>query len=149
MLPAGLGARNTLRLEAGNALYGNDLDETTTPLEAGLQGVVSFTKGGFVGRDLLWKQKQEGLKRRLVGFKVKDKPIAREHYSIFSGSKKIGEVTSGSFGPSAGAGIGLGFVGKGHALPGTRIEVEIHGQAVPAEIVKLPFIPTRHKRSNQ
>ena len=146
VLPAGLGARNTLRLEAGNALYGHDLDETTTPLEAGLQGVVSFTKGGFVGRDRLWKEKQEGPKRRLVGFKVKDKPIAREHYPIFSGSKKIGEVTSGSFGPTVGYNIGLGYVAAGFEASGTLIEIEIHGRRVSAEVVRRPFIKLKHKK---
>ena len=145
-LPAGLGARNTLRLEAGNALYGHDLDETTTPLEAGLHGVVSFAKGGFVGRDILWKQKQTGPKRRLVGFKVNDKPIAREHYSIFSGNKKIGEVTSGSFGPTVGYNIGLGYVASGFEAPGTLIEIEIHGRRVSAEIVQRPFIKLKHKK---
>ncbi len=146
VLPAGLGARNTLRLEAGNVLYGNDLDERTTPLEAGLSWAVSFDKGGFVGRDMLLKQKESGLRKRLVGFKVLDKPIAREHYSIFKGGRKIGVVTSGSFGPTAGCNIGLGYVEKGNELPGTQIEIKIHGRFVKAEVVKLPFIPLRHKR---
>ena len=146
VLPAGLGARNTLRLEAGNVLYGNDMDETTTPLEAGLGWAVSFTKGDFLGRSALLKQKEEGLKRKLVGFKVLEKPIAREHYPIYSQGKKIGRVTSGSFGPTVGYNIGLGYVEKGFEVPGTPIEIEIHGRAVPAEIVRRPFITLKHKR---
>jgi len=143
--PIGLGARNTLRLEAGNALFGNDLDTTTTPLEAGLGWTVSFTKGGFVGRDMLIKQKESGVSRRLVGFRVLDKPIAREHYSIYHDDRKIGMVTSGSYGPTVGGNIGLGYVQKGHEAPGTPIAIEIHGRRVPAEVVKLPFVTPKHK----
>ncbi len=146
VLPIGLGARNTLRLEAGNVLYGNDLDETTTPLEAGLQWAVSFDKGGFVGRDMLFKQKREGVQRRLVGFKVLDKPIAREHYPISKEGRRIGIVTSGSFGPSVGCNIGLGYVEKGAETPGTLIEIEIHGCCVRAEVVKLPFVESKHRK---
>ena len=145
ILPAGLGARNTLRLEAGNALYGNDVDTATTPLEAGLVWAVSFSKGDFVGRESLLKQKENGIQRRLVGFKMLDKPIAREHYLIFKSGKKIGVVTSGSFGPSAGCNIGLGYVEVGFEKPGTPIEIEIHGKLVKAEIVKLPFVASKHK----
>ena len=146
VLPAGLGARNTLRLEAGNVLYGNDLDTSTTPLEGGLGWAVSFTKGGFVGRDGLLKERENGPRRKLVGFKMLDKPIAREHYSIFKDTRKIGVVTSGSFGPSAGCNIGLGYVEKGFELPGTPIQIEVHGRRVPAEVVKTPFIELKHKR---
>ena len=145
-LPAGLGARNTLRLEAGNVLYGNELDASTTPLEANLHWAVSFKKGGFVGREMLFTQKQQGLRRHLVGFKMLDKPVAREHYPIFKDAKQIGHVTSGSFGPSAGCNIGLGYVENGFEIPGTPIEIEIHGQRVKAEVVKLPFITLRHKK---
>ncbi len=149
VLPAGLGARNTLRLEAGNALYGNDVDITTTPLEAGLGWAIAFDKqGGFVGRESLLKQKTCGISRRLVGFKVLDKPVAREHYLLFKDEKNIGTVTSGSFSPSLGYNIGLGYVEKGHELPGTRIEIEVHGRRVPAEIVKLPFVNLKHKKGN-
>ncbi len=148
--PAGLGARNTLRLEAGNALYGHEMDRSTTPIEAGLQWAVSFTKGAFVGRDALMKQKETGVDRRLIGFRMLDKPVPRDGYALLKEGRKIGRVTSGSFGPSVDAGIGLGFVTRGvDTTPSTRIEVEIHGQPVPAEIVKLPFIPTQHKRTNK
>lgn len=146
ILPAGLGARNTLRLEAGNALYGHELDETTTPLEAGLGWAVSFTKSEFVGQRALREQKERGLTRRLVGFKMLDKPIAREHYPIFSNAKKIGIVTSGSFGPTAGCNLGLGYVGTGFEKPGTVIEIEIHGRRVRAEVIKRPFVPLKHKK---
>jgi aminomethyltransferase len=145
-LAAGLGARNTLRLEAGNLLYGNDMDETTTPLEAGLGWVVSFGKGPFVGSESLLSQKEKGISRRLVGFKMLDKPIAREHYSIFKDGRKIGVVTSGSFGPSVGFNIGLGYVEKGADAPQTEIEVEIHGKRIKAQVVKLPFAPSKHKK---
>ncbi len=146
-LPAGLGARNTLRLEAGNVLYGNDLDTTTTPLEAGLGWAVALDKeGGFVGRDMLLVQKEKGLKRRLVGFKMLDKPIAREHYPIYKEGKKAGVVTSGSYGPTAGCNIGMGYVAKGAETPGTSIEIEIHGKLVKAEVVALPFVAKKHKK---
>ena len=146
-VPAGLGARNTLRLEAGNALYGNDMDETTTPLEAGLGWAVSFQKeGGFVGRDRMLAQKENGLNRKLVGFKMLDKPVARENYPIFKDGKKIGKVTSGSFAPTAGCNIGLGYVGKGFEIPGTQIDIEIHGRPVKAEVVSRPFIELKHKK---
>ena len=146
VLPAGLGARNTLRLEAGNALYGNDVDATTTPLEAGLAWAVSFTKGDFVGRESLLKHKENGIQKRLVGFRMLDKPIAREHYPVMKLGKKIGVVTSGSFGPSVGCNIGLGYVEKSAAAPGTSIEIEIHGKSVKAEVVKLPFVTSKHRK---
>lgn len=146
VMPAGLGARNTLRLEAGNGLYGNDVDKTTTPLEAGLSWAVSFTKGDFTGREALLRQKEQGLRKRLVGFKMLDRPIAREHYRILSDSRSIGTVTSGSFAPSIGYNIGLGYVEKGFEVPGTRVDIEIHGRPVPAEIVRRPFIQLKHKK---
>ena len=146
-LPAGLGARNTLRLEAGNALYGNDMNRTTSALEAGLGFAVSFTKeGGFVGREWLLAEKQRGSKKKLIAFRVLDKPVAREHYPIFKEGKKVGEVTSGSFGPTVGASIGLGYVEAGLESAGTRIEIEIYGRMIPAEVVKRPFVEMRHKR---
>ena len=145
-LPAGLGARNTLRLEAGNALYGHEIDPTTTPLEAGLGWAVSFDKGRFVGRDSLMKLKEKGPSRKLVGFKMLDKSIARDHYPIFKDGQKTGEVTSGSFGPSVGSGIGLGYVRKEHATTGAKIEVHVHERRAPAEIVQRPFVPLNHKK---
>lgn len=147
VLPAGLGARNTLRLEAGNILYGNDLDMTTTPVEAGLLFALAFNKpGGFVGRDILSLQKAEGTRRKLVGFKMLEKSIAREHYPILKSGRKIGHVTSGSFAPTVNANIGMGYVDKGQEAVGNILEIEIHGRLAKAEVVKLPFIPLRHKR---
>ena len=148
-LPAGLGARNTLRLEAGNVLYGHELDESTTPLEAGLSFAVSFEKGAFVGRDALLSQKKVGVRRKLVGFRMLGKSIARDNYPIFKNGRPIGKVTSGSFGPTAGANIGLGYVNVGHETIGNGIQVEIHGRREEAEIVKTPFIPLKHKRSQK
>ncbi|HXV18446.1 MAG TPA: glycine cleavage system aminomethyltransferase GcvT, partial [Candidatus Omnitrophota bacterium] len=147
VLPAGLGARNTLRLEAGNILYGNDLDMTTTPVEAGLLFAIAFNKpGGFVGRDILSLQKAEGTRRKLVGFKMLEKSIARDHYPILKNGRKVGSVTSGSFAPTVGANIGMGYVDKGQETVGNTLEIEIHGRLAKAEVVKLPFIPLRHKR---
>ncbi len=150
ILPAGLGARNTLRLEAGNGLFGNEMNATTTPLEAGLPWVVSFDKeGGFVGRDMLMVQREKGLRRKLVGFKVLDKPVARDKYTILKDGKKIGQVTSGSYAPTVGANIGMGYVQTGQEAPGNRIEIEIHGKPVPAEVVKTPFVPLNHKKKER
>ncbi|MBI4432280.1 MAG: glycine cleavage system aminomethyltransferase GcvT [Candidatus Omnitrophica bacterium] len=146
ILPAGLGARNTLRLEAGNVLYGHELDTQTTPLEAGLQWAVSFDKGSFVGRDGMLIQKDKGLRKKLIGFRMLDKSVAREHYPVYQGERKIGGVTSGSYGPTVGGSIGMAFVVKGSSEePGTRMDIEIHGRRAPAEIVKLPFVPMKHK----
>ena len=146
VLPAGLGARNTLRLEAGNALYGNELDESISPLEAGLQWAVSFEKGAFVGRDSLLKQKEKGVTRKLVGFKMIDKAVARDGYPIYISGQKAGHVTSGSYGPTAAANIGLAVVPKGSEAMGTIFEVEVHGRRARAEVVKRPFVPLKHKR---
>ncbi len=147
VLPAGLGARNTLRLEAGNALFGNELNAATSPLEAGLGGAVSFDKGRFVGRDALMKQKEKGTARKLIGFKMLDKTIAREHYPIFKNGQKIGEVTSGSFGPSVGCGIGMGYVRREScSLEDPAIEIQVHERRASAQVVKRPFIPLKHKK---
>lgn len=145
-LPAGLGARNTLRLEAGNALYGHEITPETTPIEAGLGWAVSFDKGRFVGRDSLMKLKEKGPSRKLVGFKMLDRSIARDRYPIFKDGQKTGEVTSGSFAPSVGTGIGFGYVQRSHAIIGERIEIQVHERRVPAEIVKTPFIARNHKK---
>ena len=144
--PIGLGARDTLRLEARLCLYGNDIDETTSPLEAGLAWVV---KGkGFIGEEALAKQKAAGLKRKLVGFVMKDRGIARHGYPIVdgaSGTDQIGVVTSGTTGPSVGANIGMGYVPTEREKPGTRITVDCRGKLAEAEIVKGPF----YKRPTQ
>ena len=147
ILPAGLGARNTLRLEAGNLLCGSDMDRTTTPIEAGLGFAVSFEKpGGFFGDKKLIEQKKDGVTRRMTAFKMRDKRIAREHYKIFKAGEQIGVVTSGSFAPTYGGNIGLGYVAKGWEIPGTVFDVEIHGQLAEAEVVRRPFVPLKHKK---
>jgi aminomethyltransferase len=144
--PIGLGARDTLRLEARLCLYGNDIDEDHTPLEAGLAWVV---KGkGFLGQEALAKQRAEGVKRRLVGFVMKERGIARHGYPILgvAGDKvgeRIGEVTSGTTGPTVGANIGMGYVPTALSEPGTSIVVDCRGKPARAEIVKGPF----YKRS--
>ena len=139
LLPAGLGARDTLRLEAGYMLYGADIDETTTPLEAPLGWTVKLDKGEFVGREALARQKREGVRRRLVGFEVLERAIPRHGYPLRAGGAPVGRVTSGTFGPWVGKSIGMGYVGVEHARPGTRLGVEIRGREVPAVVVKLPF----------
>jgi aminomethyltransferase len=139
--PVGLGARDTLRLEKGFALYGNDIDDTTTPLEAGLGWITKLGKGDFIGRDVLVKQKEEGLKRRLVGFVVDaDKFIARQGYDILSGGEKIGRVTSGNLSPSLGKPIGMGYVDWDHREPGTKIEIAARGKTFQAEVKKMPLL---------
>jgi aminomethyltransferase len=138
--PVGLGARDTLRLEARLSLYGNDLDDQTTPLEAGLGWVVKLDAGDFIGRDALLRQKQAGVSRKLVGFVMNERGIARHGYPIHGpGGEKIGVVTSGTVGPTVGKNIGLGYVPAALAEPGTRIVVDCRGKMAGAEITKGPF----------
>ncbi len=141
--PVGLGARDTLRTEMGYPLYGQDLDEKTTPLEAGLGYFVDLNKAEFIGKSVLVSQKTGPLPKRAIAFKMTSKSAPpRPHYPIWSagnGSLKIGEVTSGTQSPSLGAGIGMGFVPPQHAQRGTLIEIEIRGQRAPAVVVKKPF----------
>jgi len=136
--PIGLGARDTLRLEAKLCLYGNDIDEQHTPLEAGLGWVV---KGkGYIGEEALQKQKAEGVKRRLVCFVMKERGTARHGYPILDGAgQKIGEVTSGAIGPSVGVNIGMGYVPSSSSEPGSRIVIDCRGKQAAAEVVKGPF----------
>lgn len=135
----GLGARDTLRLERALPLYGHELDETTTPLEAGLEWVTKFLKGDFLGRDALLRQKQEGVKRKLVGLELTAPGIARSHYPIFKNSRVVGEVTSGTKSPTLGRSIALGYVCSEEASLGNELEVEIRGRRAGARIVSLPF----------
>ena len=139
--PIGLGARDTLRLEARNVLYGNDIDDTTSPLEAGLGWITKLQKDDFLGRDVLAQQRAEGLRRRLVGLVV-DKRIARPGSPILNPSgEPVGAVTSGSRSPSLGTNIALGYVKaeKGNARPGNRLVVDIRGRQATATVVKGPF----------
>jgi len=145
-LPAGLGARNTLRLEAGNPLYGHELDEKTTPLDAGMKFVVNFQKGDFVGRSALLAQKEQGTKKALVGFKMRDRSIPRDGYPVFYNGKSVGSVTSGSFAPTVASGIGMAFVSPSALPVGTNIQIEIHGRLADAEIVQRPFVQLKHRK---
>ncbi|MCL4517288.1 MAG: glycine cleavage system aminomethyltransferase GcvT [Firmicutes bacterium] len=146
LLPIGLGARDTLRLEMKYTLYGNDIGEDTTPLEAGIGWAVKLDKGDFIGRDALLKQKAEGVKRKLVGFKMTERGIPRSHYPIQVNGRTIGHVTSGSMSPTLGENIGLGYVEAGYAPVGTRIAVEIRGKGAGAQVVRTPFVESHIKK---
>ncbi len=137
--PIGLGARDTLRLEMKYCLYGNDIDQTTNPLEAGLGWITKLDKGDFIGREAIVKMKAAGLPRKLVGFEVEGKNIARHGYSILKDGAKIGHVTSGTFSPSLEKSIGLGYVASEHAAVGTELAIDIRGRAAQARVVKTPF----------
>jgi aminomethyltransferase len=136
--PAGLGARDLLRLEMGYSLYGNDIDETVTPLEAGLEGFVNFDKM-FIGKDALLKQRAEGRKRARVAFRVDSRRSPRHHYEILSGDRKVGVVTSGGFSPMLGRGIGLGLVSPDASAPGTELVIRHENVAMRATVCNLPF----------
>lgn len=138
--PIGLGARDTLRLEMGFCLYGNDINDTTSPLEAGLGWITKFTKD-FTNSANLKKQKEQGVKKKLVGFKMIDKGIPRHDYILKDVSgNEIGKVTSGTQSPMLGIGIGLGYVTTEHASPGSEIYVDVRGRALKALVSKLPLI---------
>jgi aminomethyltransferase len=144
--PIGLGARDTLRLEMKYALYGNDIDETTNPLEAGLGWVVKPAKGDFVGRAATEALRASGLRRRLVGFEMVERAVARHGYPILDASAAVGVVTSGSYGPSVDKYIGIGYVPTALAAVGSAIAVEVRGRGQAARVVKTPFHPPRVKR---
>ncbi len=137
--PIGLGARDTLRLEACLMLYGNDIDDTTTVLEAGLRWLVKFKKGDFLGRETLLKQKEEGLARKLAGFEVVGRGIARSHYPVFVGGNRVSEVTSGTFAPFLKKSIGLTYLPIESTEVGTDLEIEVRGKRIPARVVEIPF----------
>jgi len=143
LVPAGLGARDTLRTEAGYSLYGHELTAATTPIEAALGWAVALDKPSFTGRETLAAQKQDGVSRRCVAFKMTGKSAPpRAQYKIFSADgtdREIGEVTSGTQSPSLGCGIGLGYVESAHAKSGTNIEIEIRNRRFPAQIVRRPI----------
>jgi aminomethyltransferase len=139
VLPTGLGARDTLRLEAKMALYGNDIDDTHTVLEADLGWIVKFEKGAFIGREALQKQQAEGIRRKLVGFEMVGRGIARSHYKIVKDGREIGEVTSGGPSPTLGKNIGLGYIVIEHAKIGAEFDIVIRGEPVRAKIVPTPF----------
>ncbi|QSJ19875.1 glycine cleavage system aminomethyltransferase GcvT [Nostoc sp. UHCC 0702] len=146
VIPCGLGARDTLRLEAAMALYGQDIDDSTTPLEAGLGWVVHLdTKGDFIGRAVLEQQKATKVQRRLVGLQMQGRNIARHGYQVLSAGKIIGEVTSGTISPTLGYPIALAYVPTKLATIGQELEVEIRGKAYPAVVVKRPFYRSKTK----
>ncbi|PYM91052.1 MAG: glycine cleavage system aminomethyltransferase GcvT [Candidatus Rokuibacteriota bacterium] len=145
--PIGLGARDTLRLEMKYVLYGNDIDDTTNALEAGLGWVVKPAKGDFVGRDALEKIRAEGVRRRLVGIEMVDKAIARHGYPVQKDGRAVGIVTSGSYGPSVDKYIAMAYVETALASVGTELAVEIRGQAKAARVVRTPFHPSRVKKA--
>jgi len=137
--PIGLGARDTLRLEMGYCLYGNDIDDTTSPIEAGLGWITKFTKD-FIHDDFLKKQKEDGVQRKLIGFQMIDRGIPRHGYDIFNTQqKKIGNVTSGTMSPSMSIGIGMGYVASEYISPETEIYIGIRNQKLKARIVKMPI----------
>ncbi len=139
ILPCGLAARNTLRLEAGMCLYGHEIDETTTLLEANLGWICKLGKGDFTGRDALARQKEEGIKRKLIGFEVTDRGIARDGQDILIDGARVGTVTSGSPAPFLKKNIGMGYVPVEVANEDTKIEIDVRGRPVAAKIVKVPF----------
>jgi len=137
--PTALGCRDSLRLEMGMALYGNDIDDTITPLEAGLGWLVKMKKGDFVGRAALEAQKAAGVPRKLVGFTFTEKAIPRHGYPVFVDGAPSGTVMSGIMSPSVGCGLGTAYVPTAHAVPGKTLEVEIRGKRVVGTIASFPF----------
>ncbi|HEX7183385.1 MAG TPA: glycine cleavage system aminomethyltransferase GcvT [Thermoanaerobaculia bacterium] len=139
--PAGLGARDTLRLEAAMALYGHEIDETTTPFEAGLGWVVKLDKGEFLGREALQAQRADGLSRKLVGFEVQGRGIARQGHTVLSGEggQPVGAVTSGTWSPTFEKALGMAYVPSEMAAPGTPLVLDVRGKPVPAAVVETPF----------
>ena len=144
--PAGLGARDTLRLEMGYPLHGNDISEERTPLEAGLSWAVVFDKGEFIGREALLRQKEEGLPSRLWGLRMKDKLIPRPHYPVRAGGDQVGETTSGTFSPTLKIGIAMAYLTPRERFKaGEEVEIEVRGRRGAAEIIKPPFVDASPK----
>ncbi|HEX5625641.1 MAG TPA: glycine cleavage system aminomethyltransferase GcvT [Saprospiraceae bacterium] len=140
LIPAGLGARDTLRLEMGFCLYGNDIDDQTSPLEAGLGWITKLDKGEFNGKSLMLQQKQAGLQKKLVGFEVQERRVPRHGYAILDNQgEEIGVVTSGTHSPSLQIPIGMGYVPTAFAKEGTEILIRIGAKSIPARVVRLPF----------
>ena len=141
--PAGLGARDLLRLDVGYLLYGNDMDEQTTPLEAGVEWVVAWNKGPFQGQPALQQQKEQGVTRRLIGFEMMERGVPRHDMAILKDGETRGKVTSGNFSPILQKGIGLGSLPPALWKEGTLVEIDIRGKHVPGNVVKLPFYKRR------
>jgi aminomethyltransferase len=139
LVPVGLGARDTLRLEAALPLYGQDIDTTRTPLEAGLNFIVKLKKGDFMGRETLARQKKEGVGQRLTGLVVTQRGIARPGYPVRAAGREVGVVTSGTHSPTLGRAIGMAYLPVALGEPGTKLMVVMRGNEVEAEVVPLPF----------
>ncbi len=139
LIPAGLGARNTLRLEAGYPLYGHELDEDTTLLEANLGWITKLDKGDFIGRDALIEQRARGTRKKLVGFEMTGQGIARDGYDLYAASERAGRVTSGSYAPFLKKNLGMAYTSSPQVSPGSEVEIEIRGRRAGARIVPLPF----------
>ena len=137
--PCGLGARDTLRLEAGNLLYGHDMDDTVNPLEAGLNFILKLDKGGFLGRDALLRIKEAGIARRIVGFEMVERGVPRAEFPVQWEGRAVGQVTSGSYAPTLDRNIGLAYVEPGLAAVGQELDIIIREKPVRARVVKLPF----------
>jgi aminomethyltransferase len=146
MLPAGLGARNTLRLEAKMALYGHEISEQTTPWEAGLGWMVCMDKEDFTGKSCLAAQLESGVQKKLIGFEMRGPGIGRDGYRVFSNGRDIGWVTSGSPAPFLKKNIGLAYVKKGEAFLGNRLDVQVRQRLIPAEVVETPFYKRKKPR---
>ena len=145
--PIGLGARDTLRIEMGYPLYGNEIDNNPTPLDAGLGWVIKFDKGEFLGRGSLLKQKEQGsLRRKLVGLKLLTRGVPRAHYQVFKNGESVGEVTSGTFSPTLNTGVGLCYVSSEYSDVGNHLDVKIRDQLVATEVIQLPFVPSHVKK---
>jgi aminomethyltransferase len=149
VIPCGLAARNTLRLEAAMALYGHEIDETTTLLEANLGWICKLNKGDFTGRERLLRQKEEGVRRRLVGFEMTERGIARDAQAVLIDGEPKGRVTSGSPAPYLKKNIGLAYVPAEHAEEGRELQIDVRGRAVGARIVKTPFYKREKKETNK
>jgi aminomethyltransferase len=149
LVAAGLGARDTLRLEKAYPLYGHELDDGTTPLEAGLDWVVKFAKPAFIGRDSLLSQKGQGVKRKLVGLEMLERGIARQGHTVLCDGAPVGRVTSGTLSPSLDKAIALAYVAVQCAAPGAVLAVEIRGRRVPACVVGLPFYGAKAQQKSK
>jgi aminomethyltransferase len=148
LLPAGLGARDTLRFEASMSLYGNDIDHTTTPLEAGLGWIVKFKKGDYIGRDVLERQKKEGVERKLVGFELHERGIARHGYPVLlreDDDAPVGEVTSGTQSPTLGKALGMAYLPIEATEIGSEFFVRIRNRTAPARVIEMPFYSRKRK----
>ena len=147
--PIGLGARDSLRLEAGLCLYGHDIDTATTPIEAGLLwsiGKERRAQGGFPGASVIQQQIKDGAPRKRVGLLPEGKAIAREGAEIVIGGKQVGKITSGGFAPTLGRAVAMGYVEKAHSANGTKVELMVRGKPMPAEIVPMPFVKHAYYR---